>query len=141
MRERWLQLALSIWAGSLITVCAMVAPLMFQLLPDRHLAGTVAGFFFSIETAIGLVLGAIVLTLLLRSTQRSKTDMVLVLSAMIAPLLSEVLIRPIMRQARDVGDMARFGWLHGVSALLFLIACGCALMLVWRLARTTSAQN
>jgi hypothetical protein len=141
IRERCLQLALSIWLGSMVTICGVVAPGMFQLLPDRHLAGTVAGFFFSIETAIGLVLGTVVLVLLLRAAKRVKVNLILAAIAVVAPLVSELGLRPLMQAARDADNLSRFGLLHAGSALLFVIPCVSLLILAWRLPTTTSANG
>jgi hypothetical protein len=55
----------------------------------------------------------------------------LVVLAAAAPLLSEVVLGPLMESARRGGDMARFGALHGVSALLFGVACICSIAALW----------
>jgi Domain of unknown function (DUF4149) len=136
MRERWMHLLMALWLGNMCTICFIVAPAMFHLLPDRHLAGTVAGFFFSTATALGLILGCVVLVILLRATTRTKANLTLVLIAMTAPLLSELALRPLMQAARDAGNLSRFGLLHAASGLLFLVACISLLILVWRLPAT-----
>ena len=123
MIERVLQLVLAAWAGSLWTICGVVAPSLFAVLPERQIAGQVAGYFFSVATWLGLALGSIVLALLLMRKQRNKIMFVLLGLAASAPLLSELIVRPVMHAARAAGDMARFGMLHGVSALLFGVAC------------------
>ena len=133
--QRILHVILVAWAGSLLTICGIVAPSLFAVLPDRHVAGEVAGYFFRVEAWLGLVLGVLVCILLaLRTiTWVTRLDYGLVLGAMLAPLLSELGLRQLMSAARSAGDMGRFGLLHGVSALLFAVACVGALLLVWRL--------
>jgi hypothetical protein len=116
---------------------------MFALLPDRHLAGELAGHFFRIETWLGVVLGAIALLLLKRRVVDwvARLDFVLIGVAIAGPLASELILRPIMEDARVVGDMGRFGFLHGVSALLFVCACLASLLVVWRLSAPPSNRS
>ena len=139
-----MRIVLTAWAGSLWTICGIVAPGLFAVLPDRRAAGEVAGFFFSLATWLGLSLGAIFLALLLRGSLRSgareridavnidAVNVALALTAIATPILSEAGVRPWMQAARQAGDMARFGMLHGASALLFAIACLATLAIVWR---------
>jgi hypothetical protein len=56
----------------------------------------------------------------------------LILLTAAAPLSSELILGPMMNAAREANDMARFGMLHGVSAVLFFTACLSALALVWK---------
>jgi hypothetical protein len=110
----------------------MVAPSLFVVLPDRHLAGELAGYFFHLEAWIGVGLGSIALLLLRRITSTTRFDYGLVLATAVAPLISELALHPLLNAARAAGDMQRFGVLHGVSALLFGFACITAALLVWR---------
>jgi hypothetical protein len=138
--QRALNLVLAAWAGSLWTVCGIVAPSLFAVLPDRHLAGQVAGYFFRLEAWLGVALGSIVLFLLARRAAPStRFDYGLLSATMLAPVASELGLRPWMEAARAAEDMHRFGMLHGVSALLFIVACIAALLLVWRLSAPTTA--
>ena len=52
-----------------------------------------------------------------------------------APLVSELVLSPMMAAARAANDMARFGMLHGLSAILFVAAALGALVLVLRFNR------
>ena len=52
-----------LWAGSLWSLAAWVAPTLFHAQSDRHLAGILAARLFSIETYVGL--GAACFALLL----------------------------------------------------------------------------
>jgi hypothetical protein len=122
----------TLWAGSLWTVCGIVAPQLFATLPDRRLAGQMAARLFHIETWLGVVV-AIALIAIFASRKvfaSSKAILWLILLTAAAPLASELILSPMMEAAREAGDMARFGMLHGVSAVLFLIACVSALALV-----------
>jgi len=133
--QRILLVVLVAWAGSLWTICGIVAPSLFAVLPERHLAGQVAAYFFAVETWLGLGLGCITLILLARRAiaWAQRVDYGLVIATLLMPLVSELGLRPAMDAARAGGDMRLFGMLHGASALLFAVACIGALLLVWRL--------
>jgi hypothetical protein len=122
---------LTIWAGSLWTICGLVAPTLFAILDDRSLAGRIAATFFNAVTWIGLAIGVALLALIqLRRIQPIKRSRTLIVITAAAPLLSEVALGPLMVRARGSGNMAQFGMLHGVAALLFLVACLGALALI-----------
>ena len=127
----------TLWAGSLWTVCVIVAPTLFSTLPERHLAGQVAARLFHIETWLGVVAALLLIAVLAarQALQAGKSTLWIVLFTAAAPLVSELVLGPMMEQARAVNDMARFGVLHGVSAVLFLSACLSTLALVWKLNR------
>lgn len=128
-------LVLSLWAGSLLTVCALAAPTAFAVV-DRQSAGRLAAQLFLSETIIGVCVAVIVLL----AKRVGKFELPRgVRAAMavgaVAPLVSESVLGPLMQSARAAGDMARFGALHGVSALLFGIACVASLIAAWRFTR------
>jgi hypothetical protein len=116
-----------LWAGSLWSLAAWVAPTLFHAQSDRHLAGMLAGKLFSIETYAAL--GVAVLALLLPG--RGK----FVWGYLAAALLSvnEWVLKRVMAQALHQGAVAglTFGVWHGVSAVLYLLACAAVLRLVW----------
>ena len=125
----------TLWAGSLWTVCGIAAPAAFAVLPERHLAGLVAARLFHIETWLGVVAGVLLLVVLAaqKALARNKAIVWIIALTAAGPLISELVLSPMMNQARAADDMARFGQLHGISAVLFLIACLSALALVWKL--------
>ena len=118
---------LVLWAGSLWSLAAWVAPTLFYAQDDRHLAGVLAAKLFSVETYVGL--GVAVLALLLPG--RTK----FVWGYLAAALLSvnEWILKRFMAQAQLHGTAAglRFGAWHGVSAVLYVLACLAVLRLVW----------
>lgn len=125
----------TLWAGSLWTVCGIVAPQLFATLPERRLAGQMAARLFHIETWLGVVVAALLIVLLAarKAFVASKAILWLILLTAAAPLASELLLGPLMDAARQAGDMGRFGMLHGVSAVLFFAACSSVLALVWKI--------
>ncbi len=131
LAQRIAGLLLALWAGSLVTVCTVAAPSLFAVL-ERSQAGRVAGRLFFIETLIGVVAAALIFVL-----QRMggfvipRAAIVAIVIASLAPLTSELVLGPLMQAARAAGDMARFGALHGFSALLFATACVSAVTALW----------
>lgn len=128
-----LAIVITFWAGSLWTICGVVAPSLFAVLGDRHQAGEVAARLFQAEAYIGLIAAVMLLALgLLKPTRvSSKRARILIVATALLPLISQVGVGPLMERARVAGDMARFGMLHGVAGGLFLLACIGALLLVW----------
>lgn len=124
----------TLWAGSLWTICGIVAPQLFATLPERRLAGQMAARLFHIETWLGVVIAILLIALFAarKVLVTSKAILWLILLTAAAPLASELILGPMMSAAREANDMARFGMLHGVSAVLFLIACLSALALMWK---------
>ena len=119
---------LVLWAGSLWSLAAWVAPTLFYAQSDRHLAGVLAARLFSIETYVGL--GVAALALLLPGRMR------FVWGYIAAALLSvnEWILKGIMAQAHVLGAVGHlgFGAWHGVSAVLYVLACLAVLRLVWK---------
>ena len=122
------RLLLVLWAGSLWSVGLWVTPILFSAQPDRHLAGVLAGRIFSIETYVGIAVA--VLALLLPG--RTKFVWGYVAAALLAA--NEWALRPVMVAARANGSAAglTFGAWHGVSAVLYVLACLAVLVLVWK---------
>lgn len=123
-------LILSAWAGGMWAICGIVVPGLFWLIDDTKQAGNLAAQFFYAEVALGTLFGLMYWAL--RRRQLSGSDKRWLLSAIAAPLLFFVVLKPLMNAARADGNMARFGQLHGVASLLFLIACVALGVLVWR---------
>ena len=116
-----------LWAGSLWSLAAWVAPTLFYAQGDRHLAGVLAARLFSIETYVGV--GVAVLALLLPG----RTKFVWGYSAAALLSINEWVLKRIMEQAHAHGTAAGlgFGAWHGVSAVLYVLACLAVLRLVW----------
>lgn len=128
---------LTLWAGSLWTVCAIAAPVAFAVLDDRHAAGRVAATLFEIETWLGFVCALMLFAAaIVRKALAGRVGPPwLIAATAAAPLVSELVLSPMMAAARAANDMARFGLLHGVSAVLFVAAALGALVLVLRFSR------
>jgi Domain of unknown function (DUF4149) len=124
---RIFRVAVMLWAGSLWSLL-WVAPILFNLQSDRHLAGVLAARLFSIETWLGVAVAAAALAL----PPRGRHGGLYVAAALLA--VNEWLLKPVMSRALAQGSAAGlgFGAWHGVSAMIYLAACMSMLVAVWR---------
>lgn len=147
MLPRVFQLLATIWCGSLWTIGYIVAPMLFAMLEDRHLAGTIAGRLFHAEAWIGLAAGCLLLvtaTGLVRGGQTGyRLPRWLVLGMLLCVLIGYFGLQPFMASLREqaealgavVGDSpyrAQFGMLHGVSSVFYLVESLLGLVLIWK---------
>ena len=118
---------LVLWAGSLWSVLWVTAT-AFKFEPDRHVAGLIAGRLFSIETYLALGFAALALLL----PGRNRYYWAYFAAAVLA--MNEWILRRAMSLAQAQGTAAGLGFVawHGVSAVLYLIACAAVLVLVWK---------
>jgi hypothetical protein len=116
-----------LWAGSLWSLLWVVA-VLFHVQSDRHLAGLLAAGFFQIETYLGLGFAALAILL----PGRSRYFWAYFAAALLAT--NEWILKRVMHLAQTHGTAAglSFGAWHGVSAVLYLIACVAVLVLVWK---------
>lgn len=128
---------LTLWSGTLWTICLLVAPLVFATLDDRQAAGQIAGRLFEVAAWLGTVIAMALLALRAArpALQHRIGPLWLLVGTAALPLASEVALGPLMHSARMANDLQRFGVLHGVSAVLFFAACAGLLGLVWRFNR------
>ena len=128
MIRKGFRLLFVLWAGSLWSLAAWVAPTLFYAQGDRHLAGVLAARLFSTETYVGLGVSALALLL----PGRHKFVAAYLAAALLA--INEWILKPMMTQAHARGSVAGlgFGAWHGVSAVIYLVACVAVVVLVWR---------
>jgi hypothetical protein len=119
---------LVLWAGSLWSLAAWVALTIFHSLGDAHLAGSIAARLFSIETYLGIVVAAAALLL----PGRGKMGGVYLGVALLA--VNEWILKRPMAAAHAHGSVLGlgFGAWHGISAVLYVIACLCILVVIWQ---------
>jgi hypothetical protein len=124
---RVLRLLIVLWAGSLWSLL-WVAATLFNLQSDRHLAGVLAARLFSIETYLGLAVAALAFALPDKARYRGLYAGAAILA------VNEWILKRVMNLALAEGSVAGlgFGAWHGVSALLYLIACVAVLVAVWK---------
>jgi uncharacterized protein DUF4149 len=134
--SRLAAVVLTLWAGSLWSVCGIAAPAAFAVL-DRPGAGRVAGALFQIETWLGAACALLLLAVgsIHKPLAARLGPSWLIAATAAAPLLSELVLSPMMAVARAANDMSRFGMLHGLAAVLFIAAALGGLLLVLRFNR------
>jgi hypothetical protein len=124
---RVFRVLLVLWAGSLWSLL-WVAATLFNLQSDRHLAGLMAARLFQIETYLGL--GVALLALLLPG--RGRFRWVYFAAAILA--MNEWILKRVMSLAQAHGSAAGlgFGAWHGVSAALYVLACLCIVIMIYK---------
>ncbi|WP_322086778.1 DUF4149 domain-containing protein [Burkholderia sp. BCC1999] len=147
MPHRVFRLLSAVWVGSLLTIGYAVAPVLFKTL-ERMTAGSVAAQLFRIEAILGVVCGVLLLALSNQQVRRGSSEyrrVRWVIAAMVVcVLVGYFALQPFMNALRvaamDAGtDIAnspyasRFGMLHGVSSVFYLVESVLGLMLIWRL--------
>ncbi|WP_103706116.1 DUF4149 domain-containing protein [Paraburkholderia eburnea] len=150
MPHRLFALLAMLWVGSQLTIGYAVAPVLFASL-DRMSAGALAAQLFRIEGMIGLVSGVVLLVLANLFVRRGEAGYRRLRWLLVGMLLCVVVgyyaLQPFMNAMRmnalqagvDVAHSAyasRFGMLHGVSSLFYLVESLLGAWLVWLLPST-----
>lgn len=142
-------LAVGLWLGAILAVGYLVAPVLFTNLPDRMLAGFIAGEMFRITTTITLVVAIVLLGLSNWLVNRGFDDyrkirwfILIILLLAIAGSLLQMWLVDLKRLAsiEGVGVMQSsyaipFARLHGVSSVLFLLESVVGLITFWKLTK------
>ena len=117
-----------LWAGSLWSLAAWVAPTLFYAQSDRQLAGLLAARLFSIETYVGV--GVALLAALLPERGKFKWGY----AAAVLLAVNQWALKPVMASAHTRGTLAglSFGAWHGVSAVVYVLACLAVIVLICR---------
>ena len=117
---------LVLWAGSLWSLAAWVAPTLFNAQSDRHLAGLLAARLFAIETYLGV--GTALLAALLPG--RGKFKWGYAAAGLLA--VDQWIFAPLMADARSRGAAGglSFGAWHGISAVVYVLACLAVVVLI-----------
>lgn len=126
------RLLLTLWAGSLWVTGFMVAPVLFSVLEDRALAGTLAGELFGITAWIGLACGGLLLALNGVNYRALNWRGLLLAGMLLLVATGQFVLAPMIAGLREQGLSAtpRFGQLHGLASVLYVITSLCGLLLV-----------
>lgn len=140
--DRLHALAVTAWVGALWAIGLLAAPTLFEALPDRSIAGLVAGRMFLYVAVLGFGCGAY---LLLFRLVRFGGDAFrqgffwVVLAMVLLSAVGEFAVQPVLaalkdqalpRQVMESVLRDRFAVWHGVTSLVYLIQCGLGLVLV-----------
>jgi hypothetical protein len=120
------------------TIGYIVAPVLFKVLVDRQLAGMIAGKMFEAVSFIGIFCGVVLLIsgLYWFGKKIFKQWRIWILLLMLVIIgISAGMIQPMMQELKLDGlenqaVSARFGMMHGVSSVLYLINSLLGLILV-----------
>ena len=126
------RILLTLWVGSLWVAGFVVAPLLFAELDDRALAGSVAGSLFTLTSYIGLVCGSLLLLVNGAGFRRSNWRAVVLVCMLLLVVVGQFVITPMVADLRVQGltDTPRFGQLHGLASVLFILTSVLGLVLV-----------
>jgi hypothetical protein len=105
---------------------------LFAELDDRALAGSTAGSLFTLTSYIGLVCGCSLLVLNGVVRRRINWRAVVITGMLLLVVIGQFVIAPMVADLRVQGltDTPRFGQLHGVASVLFLMTSLLGLVLV-----------
>lgn len=135
-------IAIAVWVGGMMAVGYLAAPVLFQYLADRTLAGNLAGEMFSVMAWVGLVCGGYLLVYLLarRGWRAFRSGVLWIVVAMLAlvvaghfgiqPIMAQLKADALPRQVMESALRDRFATWHGVSSGLYLIQSLLGLWLV-----------
>jgi len=122
------RILLTIWVGGMWTIGYIVAPVLFSLLEDRAMAGSIAGQLFSIMSYIGLLSGVLLLAGLLFLSGKQALQAWrgwLLMGMLVIVVIGEFVLQPKMAVLRAAGldgeTVSQFARLHGSAAILFLL--------------------
>jgi hypothetical protein len=122
----------TLWVGSLWTVGYLVAPSLFATLPERALAGSIAGSLFRVEAWVSVACGLSLLALLFwdRRFEHRRFCIVAVVLMLICLTVGYFSLQPFMAALRETAALngglmdesarSRFGLLHGVASVIYL---------------------
>lgn len=140
-------LTVTVWAGSLWGIGYVAVPVLFQTLPDRMLAGMLAGKMFTLVAYLGIV-SACYLLLYCRyvfgKTAYTQTIFWIIAAMLLLAMVGQFGLQPIMADLKaqalpaDVMHSAyadRFRMLHGVSSILYLLQSLLGIVLVLKIRR------
>ena len=126
------RILLTLWVGALWVTGFMVAPLLFAELDDRALAGSLAGSLFTVTSYLGLLCGGLLLVINAMTFRAVNWRAVALVFMLLLVVVGQFVITPMVVGLRDQGltDTARFGQLHGIASVLFIITSVLGLVLV-----------
>ena len=137
----------SLWAGSLWTVGYLVAPVLFSTLPDRVLAGSIAGSIFRIESWLSLGCGLVLLAMIVfdDASRERRSLLRLIVVMLLCVVVGYFGLQPWMAALREAAGptgvlegaaRTQFGVLHGVASLIFMFQSLLAVVLVLKIRKS-----
>lgn len=135
-------IAVTLWVGGMWAIGFVVAPVLFARLPERTLAGLIAGKFFTLVAYIGIACA--VYLLLYRLARFGAAGLrhgvfwivLLMLALVLAgefgvqPILASLKTQALPREVMESVFRDRFSTWHGVASVLYVIQSVLGLVLV-----------
>jgi len=126
------RILLSLWVGALWAIGFIAAPVLFALLDDRALAGSLAGEMFRAVAYLGLLCGSLLLAFQLLPPNRPRWRLWVLLGMLALVAIGQFVLAPMVAELRAAGLSAGpdFGRLHGIASTLYLLTSLAGLALV-----------
>ena len=127
---------LTLWVGGMWAIGYIVAPILFNVLDDRQLAGMIAGHTFTAMSYVGLACGSLLLIGGSYSRGWKQWRHGVLLLMLVIVCIGQFVLQPMMAELKTTGLVegseaaATFGKLHGVASILFLINSLSGLVLI-----------
>lgn len=148
-------LSVALWVGGMWLLGYVVVPVLFKTLPDRMLAGRIAGELFTLLALIGIATALYLLLYQLQQFGRSalqRNAFRITAAMLLLVLVGQFALQPILAdlklQAAPLDVMAsplatQFKTWHAVSGIVYLVQSllGAALVINWKSAADIDAQH
>jgi hypothetical protein len=146
-------LAVTAWVGSLWGIGYVAVPVLFQTLPDRMLAGLLAGKMFALVAYIGIASACYLLAYHLNASGKAafrQTVFRVIVVMLMLTMIGQFGIQPIMTDLKaqalpaDVMHSAfadQFRMLHGVSSISYLVQSLLGALLVLKASAVNFARK
>lgn len=140
-------LAATAWVGSLWAVGYLAVPVLFQTLPEKMLAGMLAGKMFSLVAYVGMVSALYLLVYRFRQsagTAVRQAPLWIIATMLLLTLIGEFGFQPVMASLKaqalpaDVMHSAfagKFKALHGIASISYLLQSLLGAALILNMAR------
>ena len=138
-------LAATAWVGGMWAIGYLAAPVLFQNLPDRQLAGMLAGKMFAANATLGIVCAVYLLGYFLvqRGAQAFKLKVVWVVASMlllivighfaIQPIMAGLKMQALPAEVMKSAFASQFRTWHGVASILYLVQSLLGILLIGKM--------
>ena len=137
----------SIWVGGMWAVGYMVAPVVFQTVRDKALAGMLAGKLFTAMAYTGIVCAAYLMIFLYKTRGKVVLQQPLFLITLVMlllvllghfglqPLLAHFKVQALPQYVMESAYAGRFRFWHGAASILYLVQSLLGVVLLLKLYR------
>lgn len=149
--QHFASLSMTLWVGGMWMLGYVVVPTLFKVLPERQLAGMVAGHLFTLLAWIGIVCALYLLAFRLQQHGRAAlrhTDFRILAAMLLLVCIGQFVLQPIIAGLKtqalplDVMSSAfapQFKTWHAVSSTLYLIQSLLGIALVLSSTKSTTS--